>query len=312
MTPKLATVVALAVLALAGAPACDGKATASDPPAALAVVERVGEYESCATSRDCSAGLRCFDQACRRSARSNVGDYHAAVGARALAEGKSDAAITSYAQAVARYEADKLGIPPEVDCGYGGALAAARATREKAELARARAAPLPDGHAPGLEPARARARGPRDPRRGRPEPSHLALDKPADVYLSRAPAAPTTDKLKITAAGEPPPPGTSFALITDRVTAADLHGALVACWQPWFDATKKQALVVGLPIKVKYQASQYDDEPGSFSLALDPAPGGATPEATAAACVRAVVEPALATVRGFRDGFQTRLSIRIE
>ncbi len=312
MTPKLATVVALAVLALAGAPACDGKATASDPPAALAVAERVGEYESCATSRDCSAGLRCFDQACRRSARSNVGDYHAAVGARALAEGKSDAAITSYAQAVARYEADKLGIPPEVDCGYGGALAAARATREKAELGARVLHRCLMGTPPGssLRERALAALATLD--EAGLEPSHLALDKPADVYLSRAPAAPTTDKLKITAAGEPPPPGTSFALITDRVTAADLHGALVACWQPWFDATKKQALVVGLPIKVKYQASQYDDEPGSFSLALDPAPGGATPEATAAACVRAVVEPALATVRGFRDGFQTRLSIRIE
>jgi len=311
MITKLA-IVAVAALALAGAPTCDGKATASDPPTALASVEKVAEYESCSTSRDCTAGLRCFDQTCRRSARSNVGDYYAAVGARQLADNKVDASVASYAQAVARDEADKLGIPPDVDCGYGGALAAARANHDKAELgARVLHRCLMGTPAGSSLRERALATLAILDEAGL-EPAHLAIDKPADVYLSRAPAAPTTDKLKVTATGEPAPSGTSFALITDRVTASDLHGALVACWQPYFDATKKQSLVVGLPIKVKYQASQYDDEPGSFTLVLDPAPGGSSPDATAAACVRGVIDPALATVKGFRDGFQTRLTIRIE
>lgn len=306
---KLAIV---AVVALALAPACDGKATASDPPAALAPVEKVAEYESCSTSRDCAAGLRCFDDTCRRSARSNVGDYYAAVGARQLADNKIDASVASYAQAVARYEADKLGIPPEVDCGYGGALVAARANHDKAELgARVLHRCLMGTPAGSSLRERALATLAMLDEAGL-EPAHLALDKPADVYLSRAPAAPTTDKLKVTVTGEPAPSGQSFGLVTERATAADLHGALVACWQPWFDATKKQALVVGLPLKVKYQASQYDDEPGSYSLTLDPAPAGSTPEASAAACIRGVLDPALATVKGLRDGFQTRLTIRIE
>jgi hypothetical protein len=310
MITKLATIVAIAVLATAGA--CDGKATASDPPNAAGPVEKVAEYESCSTSRDCATGLRCFDETCRRSARSNVGDYYAAVGARQLADSKVDAAVGSYAQAVARYEADKQGIPPEVDCGYGAALVAARSDHDKAELgARVLHRCLMGAPAGSTLRDRALATLAILDDSGL-EPAHLAADKPADVYLSRAPAAPAADKLKITAAGDPPPPGSSFALITDRVTAADLHGALVACWQPWFDATKKQALVVGLPIKVRYQPSQYDDEPGTFTLALDPAPGGSAPEATATACVRGVVDPALATVRGFKDGFQTKLTIRIE
>jgi hypothetical protein len=294
------------------AAACDGKATASDPQGG-ARRSASKEYESCAASSDCGDGLRCFEEACRRSARSNVGDYHAARGALLLEKNDVSGAIDEYAKAEARYEADHMGIPPEIDCAYGAALAAAQSNREKAELgarvlhrclmgapagsalrdhALATLATLDDA---GLEPA------------------HLALDKPADVYLSRAPATPATEKLKVTAAGDPPSPSASFAMVTDRVTQGDLRGSFVSCWQKYADTTKKTSLTVSLPIKASYVDSGYDDEPGGFVVKLDPAPAGASgPDAEAASCVRGVVEPTLAQLKGVKDGFSTKLKITIE
>jgi hypothetical protein len=42
---------------------------------------RSKEYESCGASAQCGDELRCFDHTCRRSSRSNVGDYYVALGA---------------------------------------------------------------------------------------------------------------------------------------------------------------------------------------------------------------------------------------
>ena len=300
------------VLLLLAAAACDGKATASDPQGGSRRSSSK-EYESCAASSDCGDNLRCFDNACRRTQRSNVGDYHAARGALLV---KSDVAgaIDEYAKAEARYEADHLGVPPEVDCAYGAALAAAQSDREKAELgARVLHRCLMGAPAGSALRDRALASLATLDDAGL-EPSHLALDKPADVYLSRAPATPATEKLKVTAAGDPPPAGTSFALVSDRVQQGDLRGSFVSCWQKYADATKKTSLVVALPIKAAYVDSGYDDEAGSFAVKLDPPPNGASTQADseATACVRAIVEPAIAQVKGIKDSFSTKLKITIE
>src|SRR5215467_14699051 len=112
---------------------CDSRATASDPATGRAE-QKSKEYESCAASMQCQDELRCFDHACRRTARSTVGDYYAAAGALARTRGNLEAAIASYAQALGHYDAEKLALPPDVDCGYGAALAAARSNKEHAEL----------------------------------------------------------------------------------------------------------------------------------------------------------------------------------
>ncbi|MBC7974680.1 MAG: hypothetical protein H7138_06805, partial [Myxococcales bacterium] len=87
--------------AIAGAAGCDSRATVSVEAKAL-------EYESCSTSAQCADELRCFDQTCRRTARSTVGDYYAAAGARTRGQGDLEAAIAAYAQALAHYDAEKL------------------------------------------------------------------------------------------------------------------------------------------------------------------------------------------------------------
>ncbi|HTJ43965.1 MAG TPA: hypothetical protein VL463_17790, partial [Kofleriaceae bacterium] len=144
------------------------------------------------------------------------------------------------------------------------------------------------------------------------EPAHLALDKPADVYLSRAPATPTTEKLKVTATGEPATSAASFAAVVERVQQGDLRSSLVSCWQKYSDATKKTSLTVSLPIKAAYIDSGYDDEPGGFVVKLDPPAAGSGPDAEATACVRGVVEPTLKEMKGVKDGFTTKLKVTIE
>ena len=79
--------------------------------------------------RNRAAGLRCFDHVCRRTDRSVLGDFAAALAVRARAKGEADAAIASYGDALARYEADSLTVPADLECAYGNTLAASRSQR---------------------------------------------------------------------------------------------------------------------------------------------------------------------------------------
>ena len=214
---------AVAAFAVSG---CDSRATASDPSAGRSD-QKSREYESCGGTLHCQDELRCFDQVCRRVARSTVGDYYAAAGARARGKGDLEAAIADYAQALAHYDAEKLMVPPDVDCAYGAALAAAKAKKEHAELgarvlhrcvlavpvgsrlrdqALAELAALADA---GLDPVL------------------LGANKLADLYLTKAPARPETDKLTVTMTPTPPPAGKSYALIPDKLAEADSRAGLV-------------------------------------------------------------------------------------
>jgi len=72
------------VLALAAsAVACDSRAKASDP-SSVRSDQKSKELESCSTSSQCQDNLRCFDNTCKRTARSTVGDYYAAADVFAL------------------------------------------------------------------------------------------------------------------------------------------------------------------------------------------------------------------------------------
>jgi tetratricopeptide (TPR) repeat protein len=291
---------------------CDSRATTSDPAAGRAE-QKSREYESCGASVQCQDELRCFDQACRRIARSTLGDYYAAAGALARAKGDLEAAIAGYAQALGHYDAEKVALPPDVDCAYGATLAAAKAKKEHAELgahvlhrcvlavpvgsrlrdqALAELAALADA---GLDPVL------------------LGANKVADLYLTRGAARPATDKLTITVTPTPAPAGKSYSLIPDKLNEADIHTALVACWEAYSTASKKDALTVVIGLKASYIASEYEDEPGRFTVKLDPPvalPVGSA-EAAADACVRQVLEPALKGLK-ITDAFTTKLAVTIK
>ena len=295
------------LLALA---ACDTKATASDPQGGGGPrAEQKGrEYESCGATLHCGENLRCFDGACRRNARSAVGDYHAAVGAAALRRSEAETAITAYAQAINQYEAEKVpgGVPPDIDCAYGAALAAGKSKKENAELA-ARVLHRCVLAVPVGSSLRFHAFDQLATLEGSGlDPLLLGASKTADLYLTKAAARPASEKLVVTVAATPEPKK-SFAAIRDKVTSADLRSALIACWEANYAATKKETMTATIGMKSAYIVGEYEDDPGVYVLKIE-SPSSVDP---AESCVRAAIEPALKATR-MSDGFNTKLAITIK
>jgi hypothetical protein len=305
------SLLAVALVLVAGG-GCDNRATASDPAGGRGE-QKSREYESCSASVQCQDELRCFDHTCRRTARSVVGDYYAAAGARARGKGDVEAAIAAYAQALGHYDAEKIALPPDIDCAYGAALAAARTSKQHAELG-ARvlhrcvlAVPAPSRL---REQALAELAGLAD---AGLDPVLLGAGKLADLYLTKAPARPATDKLAVTVTATPMPAGKSYAQIPDKLNEADVRGALVACWEAYNAASHKDTLTVAIGLKSIYAPSEYEDEPGTITIKLDPPlalPPG-SPEAAADGCVRQIVEPAIKGLK-LTDAFTTKLALTIK
>ena len=290
---------AAALAAVALVAGCDTRATASN--AGAVAPERLStELESCAATADCAVGLRCFDLTCVRDARSALGDYLAARAARAASV---DDAVRDYAEALAVYESEKLAVPVDLDCAYGRALAGAKAKPDKAELA-ARvlhrcllATPIGSSlrrdtlaALVGLDDVGL-------------DPKQIAKPALADLYLTRAPARPSTDALTVTVTADPVVAAKTFPLVIERLTAADLRGPLIACWDKH---NASGALVARFPLKVTYKPSEFDDEPGVYKVVLDPVTDAA------ASCVQAVAAAALPATKGVKDKIDTTLVVTIK
>ena len=297
MRASLAIAFAAVICLTAG---CDSRATASESTARGE--PRSKEYESCEASTQCVDELRCFDHTCRRTARSTVGDYYAALGAVTRGKGEIETAIADYAQAVGRYDADKVALPPDVDCAYGAVLAAGKAKKDHAELA-ARVLHRCVLAVPVGSPLRTQAlvdlAGLAD---AGLDPTLLAGNKVADLYLTKAPTRPSADKLTVTVATNPPAPAKTAAALTEKFNDPDVHAGLAACWT----AAQKDALTVTIGVKAAYIASDYEDEPGAFAVKLDP-PG----TEAADACVRQVADPAIKAVK-IAEAFATKLTLTIK
>jgi hypothetical protein len=302
--------VPLALLLLAVG--CDSKATASDPPTGgVRAEQKSKEFESCGTSAHCADDLRCFDQACQRPARSAVGDYYAAVGRNALANNKPADAVTAYATALSHYDAEKIPVPPAVDCEYGAALAAGRSNKENAELG-ARVLHRCILAVPPASSMRTRAMN------SLALLGEVGLDplliggpKLADAYL-KGPVKPSTDKLSVTATLNPAPTKTT-PLIEGKVAEPDVKAALIACWSQYHEAAKKDVLTATIGFKGGYQQGEYEDDPARFVLRFEAPialPAG-TPEAAADACVRGIMEPAIKSLK-IAEAFNTKLTITVK
>lgn len=299
----------LVVASLAG---CDSRAKASDPAGGRAEAKSK-EYESCSASVHCQDELRCFSNVCRRVTRSTVGDYFAALGAAAKARGELEAAIDAYNRALGHYDNEKIALPPDVDCAYGSTLAAARAKKEHAELA-ARVLHRCILAVPVGSPLRqvALAEAATLTEAGL-DPLALGRAQLADVYLTRAPQKPSTDKLQVTIAPSPPVAKKTFPLVIERLSQPDMKTALVACWDVYNAASKKTTMTATVGVKWSYIPSEYDDEPGRYTSKIEPGvamPPG--PEAAANQCVEAAVEPVLKALTTVRDSFSTNLTITVK
>jgi hypothetical protein len=303
---------ALAIAVAAASAGCDSRAKASDPQGGRAE-SKSKEYESCGASMHCQDDLRCFDNTCRRSARSNVGDYYAALGMQLRSRGELTGAVDAFNKALGHYDSEKIALPPDIDCEYGSTLTAARAKKEQAELA-ARVLHRCVLAVPAGSALRDRALADLAMlTEAGLDPLALGRTQLADVYLTRAAQKPTSDKLSVTVSAAPAVEKKTYALIPDRLAQADIKAALVACWESYNQATRKEALAVTVGVASKYYPSEYEDEPGKFTTKIEPAvamPAG--PEASADQCVRAAVEPAIRAISGVRDAFATKLTITIK
>ena len=294
----------IAILLVVG---CDSRA-APEPQVPARVEPKSKEYESCGATMHCQDELRCFDNACRRIARSTIGDYHAALGAAARGRNELEPAIAAYKAALGHYDAEKLALPPDIDCAYGAALVAAKANKEHAELG-ARvlhrcllAAPVASAlRDRALSELTALADSGLDP-------SLLRGSKTADVYLTQGLARSATDKLVVTVVATPMPTGASYGKLPERLAAADLRPAFVACWDRYSASTHKDALTVVVELKVAFVGNPDYEEEGSYATRIEPAPPGAGADDV---CVRAVVEPAIKGLR-LTDTINSKLAITIK
>lgn len=270
--------------------ACDSRAKASEP----AKPERQSrELETCGRAADCEGELRCLEHVCRRSERSAVGDYFAALGATQRTKGDLEAAVAAYNEALGHYDSEKIKLPPEIDCAYGGTLAAARDVKKEygergAKVLHRCVLAVPPGSAlrdramldlslladHGLDP--------------------LALGRAqlGDVYLTKSAAPPPKPTAGYTVVANPPLPDkvqTAFAASLEAQKAA-----LMSCWTTFSGTSKKDALVVTLATRAGfYKNPDFEDDAGSYSMKLESASGLSGADAGGDACVKPIVEAAL-------------------
>ncbi|WP_428267264.1 hypothetical protein [Haliangium sp.] len=262
-------------LLLIAATGCDPNAKAQNNDRVLNLSK---EHESCASSPDCSAGLRCFDAVCRSTESSLIGDYYAAAGARALAAGEVDKAVAAYTAAVNRYQSDKKAIPATLHCGYGRALLGARDDRDQAEES-ARALHRCLREAPVGSSVRARALADLAVLGDSGlDPELLAGEGDMAAYLTKQPAAPSTDDLRVTASGDVKTRSRTYTGFLEQIQAASARGPLLACWEANWKATREEELSVTLPFRQRFVEGAYEeDDRDQISIDGDePAPG--TPE----------------------------------
>jgi hypothetical protein len=206
---------------------------------------------------------------------------------------------------LATYETDKVPVPPDIDCGYGRALANAIGKSDKLELA-ARVLhrcllAVPPGsrlRQDALTALTALDAAGLDPKQ-------IAKPALADLYLTRAPSKPTTDGLSVVVSADPITAVKTFPLVVERLTAADVRGSLIRCWD---QQQKSGQLVARLPFKVTYKPSEYEDEPGTYKIAMD-APAGLD---LGSACVLAVAAPVVTAIKGLKDKIDTTLVVTIK
>ena len=265
------------------AAACDSKAKANDPAGGARPEQKSKEYESCGASLHCADNLRCVENTCQRVARSIVGDYHAAYARAATARGELEDAIAAYNTAVGQYGAEKIEVPPDIECGQGATLAAARATGE-------------NGNHGARVLHRCVLAAPVGSRMRDQALAHLAslselgLDplllggKQIDVYLTKGAARPATDKLAVTVTANPPVTGKGWAKI-ERL-GVDLKPALIDCWVKHNNATKKPDLAGSVTVKVGFADNPDYEGEGAWYTKVEP-------EGADAACVHAAVEPVI-------------------
>lgn len=249
-----------------------------------------GELQSCSDASQCQTGLQCVGGQCVLEAASAVGDYHAAAGRAALAEGDVEGAIERFSRAVSQYEADELTPPAWLYCEQGRALVAGRDNPERAEIgARVlhrcllRTPPGSEERRRALDSlARLDALG--------LEPLALSRTEPADAYLTRTPEQRRPDEVEVEVEGDDTR-AQSFRNLISHLEDEDLGDAFTPCWDAYFEETGEVELVLDVPFSYDYQLGP--TEGSDRAVVSIPSGEGPSrgPEAEAYDCVVDVLEP---------------------
>ena len=284
---------------------CDPSAKANSNERALNLSN---EHESCASSMDCAAGLRCFEQVCRSADTSLIGAYYAALGARALAAGESDQAIEAYNAAINRFESDKKPVPVGVRCARGRALLAAGRDSDQAEAA-ARSLHRCLREAPAGSGLRAQALAHLAQLHDNGlDPELLARENDMSAYLTKKPAGPNIERVKVSATGDARGAKDSYGKYLERIQSPGAHGSLVACWQAHWQSTQEPALSVTLPFRYRFEQGEFeeDDRDRLRIEGAEAAPG--TPERCVADVLSALAEE---HTKGKRTGHRWTANITV-
>lgn len=270
---SLAVFLGFATASLA-ATSCDPNAKANSNDRTLFAKDRLSKmYESCSATSDCAEELRCLERTCVATTASVVGDYHAAVGARALAAGDIQRATDAYEAAVNRYKSDSDGqVPTHVNCAYGNALTAASGDPQMAEgAARAldqclRGSPVGSAlrHQALQQLAILGDAG--------LDPEHLGSGEPPPRYMTKAPSRPATDKLQVQATGDARKKVKTYNEFLALIASPNSKGGLVPCWEQNWKATKEDSLTVALSFRNKFFEGEYEEDDRYRIGAVDPAP----------------------------------------
>ena len=223
--------------------------------------------------------------------------------------GDVDGAIDAYNRALGHYDSEKIALPPDVDCAYGAALAAGKAKKEHAELG-ARVLLAACWRCRSARAARSGARRPRDARRCRPRSARARPNGLADVYLTRAPAGPSTDKLTVTVAANPAGHRQDVPADPRKLAEPDMKNALVACWDAYNAATHKEVLAVSLGMKSAVHPVGVRGRAGVFTTSSTRRLRCRRARSERRGCVRAASSRAQGLA--LKDAFTTKLTITIK
>ncbi len=265
---------------------------------------RSRELETCSRTADCAGELRCFEGACRVARAPLAAELQAGVGDRALAAGKAHEAAGAYGLAVVEFEKEKVGPPADLLCNLGRAMVADLGDRGPqavralhrcllvaptgSELRRRALADVASLVDLGLDPAL------------------MARKELAADYPLKAPPAPPAGTLEVKVAVQSRSRAGSLKKFTRILeTRPEVNSALAGCWKAYWDATRKNEMVVTVTYRYGFDLDALEELDHTWIRAAEAEPPADPPLAEATRCTRAALDP-LASSEGRKMGDQSR------
>ena len=304
-----------ALVLFAALGACDSAERRAEPAQALQHPPGASqEFESCATTSDCTGTLHCLQARCVTNTRSRLGDFHAARGRRALAQGEPATAALAYNEAITTYEKESVTPPLELLCEQGMALAEARDDTQLAEAA----ARILHKCVLAVPPASALAEGAMDALAALKEvgldEDLLARSETADLYLTGESSGPDLSNLSVQVSGDGKTTKSSFTEFVAALRTADNKAAFQRCWEAAWKTHKQEQLDVSLMVSYRFFLDPDDAARDRAQITVEEVPGlSGAAQVSTSQCVQAVAGAAAeAMAKSMRQDTRWKSKIRIQ